>query len=87
MGFLVVATPLGWKESEPHRKYVKEHGIRQFINVFNSVKGLRNDRLMFGDEIEYNIIAVNHEEKTVKLSLRAAEVLKRLRDLEVSRLR
>ncbi|CAM9945542.1 unnamed protein product, partial [Choristocarpus tenellus] len=74
MGLLTVGKPLTWSEGSKYRKYVREHGVVQFLNTYNRVKNLCCDELLWGDEVEYGIFKVDQEAKTVKLSLRGAEV-------------
>lgn len=73
-GLLVKGTPLVWEDSLKHLKYVREHGIAQFLATYKRVKHLSNDCLLWGEEVEYQIIRVDHEEKTTKISLRAKEL-------------
>eukprot|EP00929_Paragymnodinium_shiwhaense_P006887 TRINITY_DN110840_c0_g1_i1.p1 TRINITY_DN110840_c0_g1~~TRINITY_DN110840_c0_g1_i1.p1 ORF type:complete len:706 (+),score=124.93 TRINITY_DN110840_c0_g1_i1:81-2198(+) len=82
MGLLKVGKPLGWNESIPHSQYIREHGVRQFINVWKRVKNLQNDRLYYGDEIEYAVLKVDEKGRQVFLSLRGAELLDELRKRE-----
>ena len=58
MGLLKVGTPLHWKDSLEHCNYVREHGILQFIATYRRLKHLENDRLFYGDEIEYSMLKV-----------------------------
>ena len=52
MGFLAVGEPLEWADSrEKAIKYVRKHGIAQFIAMYDKVKGIENDELMWGDEV------------------------------------
>jgi glutamate--cysteine ligase catalytic subunit len=64
-------------------KYVREHGIQQFIKLYNRVKNIEGDSLLWGDEVEYAIFQLDPEAGTVKLSLRGSEMLKMLQDKEV----
>jgi glutamate--cysteine ligase catalytic subunit len=73
-GLLKVGVPKSWEASNKDRKYVREAGVRQFISTYNRVKDLQGDELLWGDEIEYGIFKVDHEQKKVRLSLRAKEV-------------
>ena len=38
---LVDAKPLAWEDSIEHLAYVREHGIKQFLNTWNRVKDLQ----------------------------------------------
>ena len=51
----------------------------QFINRYNEVKDICNDQLLWGDEIEYTVIALDHDNRKARISLRAAEVRARER--------
>lgn len=37
-------------------KIVHDHGIIQFLNIFNEVKNNKNDLFLWGDEVYCNII-------------------------------
>jgi len=82
MGFLGLGAPLPWKESREVIAYVRRHGIAQFIALYNKVKNIENDELLWGDELEYGIFVVDEEAGTVKLSLRSAEILQTLQERE-----
>lgn len=81
-GLLKVGEPLSWEESVPHIQYVREHGVKQFLNQYRRVLHFANDRLFYGDEVEHAILKVDPDTKTVKLSLRSAELLEILRKRE-----
>lgn len=38
MGFLGIATPLPWEESKKYLKYVREHGVEQFLATYERLK-------------------------------------------------
>ncbi len=73
-GLLKVGVPQTWDKSKKNLKYVREAGVRQFISTYNRVKDLKGDELVWGDEIEYGIFILDHENKKVRISLRAKEV-------------
>ena len=75
MGFLDDGTPLAWKDSITFLKYVREHGVKQFISTYKKVKDRKNDKLLWGDEIEYMILKFDHSKKKVYIALRAKEVI------------
>jgi glutamate--cysteine ligase catalytic subunit len=52
MGLLKVGKPLAWDESKRHSSYVRHHGLIQFINVWNRIKDIHDDKLRWGDEVE-----------------------------------
>lgn len=74
MGLLKVGVPQPWGKSKKNLNYVREAGVRQFISTYNRVKDLKGDELLWGDEIEYGIFVLDHQNKKVRLSLRAKEV-------------
>lgn len=74
MGLLTEGTPLTPEEMKEASRYIREHGIAQFIATWNRVKNLEEDLLRFGDEIECGIFVVDEDNKTVKLTTRSAEV-------------
>jgi len=82
MGFLEVGKPFGWRESREVIEYVRTHGVAQFIAIYNKVKNIENDELLWGDELEYGIFIVDEAAGTVKLSLRSAEILATLTERE-----
>ena len=38
MGFLGIATPLSWEDSKKYLKYVREHGVDQFVSIYERLK-------------------------------------------------
>lgn len=82
MGLLTVGKPHSWDNASKYREYVRHHGVVQFLNTYNRVKDITNDELLWGDEVEYGIFKVDSESKTVKLSLRGAEILRELDEKE-----
>jgi len=74
MGLLVEGVALSPEETAKVGAFIREHGITQFLNTWRRVKDIHDDELRFGDEIECGIFVINGLEKTVKLSIRGAEV-------------
>jgi glutamate--cysteine ligase catalytic subunit len=58
MGLLKKGQPLTWFEALPYVPYVREHGIKQFLIIYNKVKDRSNDALKWGDEV--NMITLLH---------------------------
>ena len=77
-GLLKVGVPQPWEKSKKNLNYVREAGVRQFISTYNRVKDLKGDELLWGDEIEYGIFVLDHENKKIRLSLRAKELMDNL---------
>ncbi|KAG0034427.1 hypothetical protein BGZ81_004677 [Podila clonocystis] len=75
MGLLSLGTPLHWDEAKKHADHVREHGIIQFLNLWQVAK---KDCLLWGDEVEYMVVAYDEEKKNAKLSLRVWEMLHEL---------
>lgn len=79
MGVLTVGRPLDWTEALPYSQYIRTHGVMQFVATWNRLKDIDQDRLFYGDEIEYGLLQVDHAKRTVKISLRGDAVMKTLR--------
>ena len=80
MGFLEVGLPYDWPDSREDGiiEHIREHGIDQFLSLYNKVKGTDADELLWGDEIEFGIFELDQANGTVRCSLRSAEILKEL---------
>eukprot|EP00927_Polykrikos_kofoidii_P083150 TRINITY_DN8448_c1_g2_i1.p1 TRINITY_DN8448_c1_g2~~TRINITY_DN8448_c1_g2_i1.p1 ORF type:complete len:731 (+),score=125.48 TRINITY_DN8448_c1_g2_i1:40-2232(+) len=86
MGFLHESEPLDWDDAIRHLKFVRNHGIEQFINIFHQVKHVNEDLLRWGEEIEHAIFKLvgdtDDESRTIKVSLRGPEVIQELKAFE-----
>jgi len=82
MGFLDSGNTLEWDEARKYAEYVREHGIFQFLAQYRKVVERTEDFLLWGDEIEYIVAVLDSERRTVKLSLRAGELLPKLQEDE-----
>ena len=71
---LKLGTPLLWKDSLPYLRYVRRHGVSQFIKKYEKCKDVECDELLWGDEIEYGIFAFDSQRKAYDLSCRTVEV-------------
>ncbi|EAS34730.3 glutamate-cysteine ligase [Coccidioides immitis RS] len=86
MGLLALGTPLPWPEAKKRATQVREWGIEQLLSIWNKAKGKERDALLWGDEVEYLVVAVDDNERKVRLSLCQAEILKSLaRDEELAK--
>jgi len=74
MGLLKAGKPKTWEDSKKNLGYIRKAGVRQFIATYNRVKDLKGDELLWGDEIEYGVFMLDHENKKIRLSIRAKEV-------------
>uniref|UniRef100_A0A6B2L0C0 Glutamate--cysteine ligase n=1 Tax=Arcella intermedia TaxID=1963864 RepID=A0A6B2L0C0_9EUKA len=75
MGFLSKGDTLNWEEAQKFLQYVKTHGIKQFIHIYNKHKHRENDTMFWGDEVEYITLRIDHNQKTTTLNLRVSDVL------------
>ncbi len=56
MGLLSLGTPLSWEEAKKHADHVRQHGIQQFLNIYDKVKDRTRDGLLWGDEVRTNYL-------------------------------
>ncbi|XP_075718072.1 glutamate--cysteine ligase catalytic subunit [Rhinoderma darwinii] len=75
MGLLSHGSPLTWEETKKYADYVRQHGITQFLNIYHKVKERQKDVLKWGDEVEYMLVAFDHENHKVRLVLKGEEML------------
>ncbi|XP_065256887.1 glutamate--cysteine ligase catalytic subunit isoform X2 [Emys orbicularis] len=80
MGLLSQGSPLSWEETQRHAEHVRRHGILQFLHIYHAVAERQKDVLKWGDEVEYILVAFDHEHKKVRLSLTGEEVLYTLQE-------
>lgn len=51
MGLLALGTPLAWEDASKYADHVREHGITQFLHIWDKLKGRVGDGLLWGDEV------------------------------------
>jgi hypothetical protein len=51
-----LGTPLNWEQSKQYHSYIKEHGILQFLHIYQRMKDRANDSFLWGDEVNKNKI-------------------------------
>ena len=86
MGLLALGTPLAWPEAKLAADHVRDWGIEQLLTIWKNARSKERDALLWGDEIEYLVVAMDEEHKKVRLSLCQADVLKALaRDEELAK--
>ena len=61
MGLLTKGEPLSWENTKKQAQFVRQHGIEQFIHVYNNVKDRRNDCLKWGDEVSKNSLSLEYD--------------------------
>ncbi|KAJ2725216.1 glutamate--cysteine ligase [Coemansia sp. Benny D115] len=86
MGLLSLGTPLPWDRARHLAHEVRKHGIEQFLHIWNNTKDRQKDRLLWGDEIEYMLVSLDHQNKRARLSQRGHELLSLLQAEENERL-
>ncbi|KAI1725863.1 glutamate-cysteine ligase domain-containing protein [Ditylenchus destructor] len=82
MGLLTEGTPLCWFDIVPHVDNIKECGLSQFITLYHRLKGRNDDKFLWGDEIEYTIVTFDHPNKKVRVALKSADLLRKLKSRE-----
>lgn len=73
---------LTYEEIQVWKEHIKTHGIIQFINWYNKVKDTNHDTLKWGDEIEMFMLKFDKNKKSVKLLLKAKDLLNTLQEAE-----
>lgn len=82
MGLLSEGRPLSWEETKALREHVREHGIQQFIHMYERLRDRQGDILKWGDEVEYILVRFDDEKQTAKVSLNAITLLEELNQKE-----
>ena len=72
--------PMVWGTPENNRalQYVRDHGIKQLLLLYERYKDIKGCPFYWGDEIEHIIVKEDPATGHIKLSLRAAPVLEKL---------
>jgi len=78
MGLLQLGTPLQWDQAKGAAAQVRDWGIEQLLTIWRNNKDKERAVLLWGDEVEYLVIAVDESQQKVRLSLSQAEVLQAL---------
>ncbi|KAJ5153462.1 Glutamate--cysteine ligase [Penicillium canariense] len=78
MGLLALGTALEWSEAKKKAGQVRQWGIEQLLANWRRAKGKERDALLWGDEVEYLVVALDDAAKKARLSLAQAEILKSL---------
>eukprot|EP00928_Gymnodinium_smaydae_P082264 TRINITY_DN65646_c0_g1_i1.p1 TRINITY_DN65646_c0_g1~~TRINITY_DN65646_c0_g1_i1.p1 ORF type:complete len:697 (+),score=96.84 TRINITY_DN65646_c0_g1_i1:73-2163(+) len=89
MGFLHESEPLTWEEAMQNLRFVRAHGISQFLSVYHKCKDIQGDSFKWGDEVEHGILRLvgdsNDDLRSVRIALRSPTVLQELRAIESKR--
>ncbi|KAL4736305.1 glutamate-cysteine ligase-domain-containing protein [Aspergillus similis] len=78
MGLLALGTALEWTEAKKRADQVRKWGIEQLLANWHRAKGKERDALLWGDEVEYLVVALDDAAKKARLSLAQADILKSL---------
>ncbi|KAJ5572473.1 hypothetical protein N7450_009457 [Penicillium hetheringtonii] len=78
MGLLALGTALEWPEAKKKAGQVRQWGIEQLLANWRRARGKERDALLWGDEVEYLVVALDDGNKKARLSLAQAEILKSL---------
>ncbi|KAL4980786.1 glutamate-cysteine ligase-domain-containing protein [Aspergillus desertorum] len=78
MGLLALGTALEWSEAKKRADQVRKWGIEQLLANWHRAKGKERDALLWGDEVEYLVVALDDAAKKARLSLAQADILKSL---------
>lgn len=78
MGYLAEGETLNWEDSKKYIEYIKKEGIKQFLNVYQDLPTLKQCPFKYGDELEYTILKIDKENKTISVSLRADKIIEQL---------
>lgn len=82
MGLLQLGTPLVWDQARGVAAQVREWGIEQLLTIWRKNKDKERAMLLWGDEIEYLVVAMDGAHEKARLCLCQAEVLKALTEDE-----
>ncbi|XP_064637430.1 glutamate--cysteine ligase catalytic subunit-like [Lineus longissimus] len=75
---------LSWDKICEYKEEAKRIGVEQFIRAFKRCEYQTNKTFKWGDEIEYMLVKIDHQEHTAKLHLKATDVIPKLKEHEDS---
>ncbi|KAJ5475625.1 Glutamate--cysteine ligase [Penicillium diatomitis] len=78
MGLLALGTALEWPDARLKADQVRQWGIEQLLANWRRAKGKERDALLWGDEVEYLVVALDDAARKARLSLAQADILKSL---------
>jgi len=67
-----------WEDMKAWQNHVRQYGVEQFIKLYNRLKDENGRKLKWGDEVEYVIVKLDHQNKKARVSLRASKLLDEL---------
>ncbi|KAI6646202.1 Glutamate-cysteine ligase, catalytic subunit [Oopsacas minuta] len=75
MGLLIIGSPLTWGETKKYIRHVRQAGIQQFLHMYDTHKHSKDIALLWGDEIEYSAIYLDHSRNEARVALVASDLL------------
>ncbi|KAF8730364.1 hypothetical protein AX14_005601 [Amanita brunnescens Koide BX004] len=78
MGLLKQGTVLTWEETKEQAKRIKQLGVEQFLQLWESEANRQDDERKWGDEIEYMLVHFDNENKNATLAACQDETLEKL---------
>jgi glutamate--cysteine ligase catalytic subunit len=82
MGLLTQGVPLEWSEVRQYVDIIKTRGIKGFLQIHKQYKDHKHDFLKWGDEVEFNLVHFDHENKKVQLLLKSNTILPVLQEAQ-----
>mmetsp|Transcript_31226 Transcript_31226/g.58625 ORF Transcript_31226/g.58625 Transcript_31226/m.58625 type:complete len:678 (+) Transcript_31226:67-2100(+) len=84
MGFLHESEPMSWEQSKAILKYVRQHGIEQFLSILKTCGATDGDPFKWGDEVEHQVfrLLTGPSGSSVRTALRSPEILAELQKKE-----
>jgi glutamate--cysteine ligase catalytic subunit len=80
MGYLIdTSQTLPFSQTRALAKYIKEHGIIQFLLLYKKFKEFNNEELHWGDEIELHLLHIDPVTKLLKLQLNNDYIFKAIK--------
>eukprot|EP01054_Gregarina_sp_Poly1_P002858 Gregarina_sp_Poly_1__2857@NODE_1799_length_3305_cov_756_496603_g1169_i0_p1_GENE_NODE_1799_length_3305_cov_756_496603_g1169_i0NODE_1799_length_3305_cov_756_496603_g1169_i0_p1_ORF_typecomplete_len778_score100_50GCS/PF03074_16/7_5e127GCS2/PF04107_13/11GCS2/PF04107_13/0_18S1/PF00575_23/0_13_NODE_1799_length_3305_cov_756_496603_g1169_i09143247 len=78
MGFLEIGVPFSWEDSKSSLSRVKRDGIKQLIHVWQINRHREDLELKWGDEVEYQLVRLDHQNREAKLCIDGPAFLEEL---------
>eukprot|EP01055_Gregarina_sp_Pseudo9_P004702 Gregarina_sp_Pseudo_9__4701@NODE_489_length_2718_cov_185_292273_g461_i0_p1_GENE_NODE_489_length_2718_cov_185_292273_g461_i0NODE_489_length_2718_cov_185_292273_g461_i0_p1_ORF_typecomplete_len767_score138_78GCS/PF03074_16/1_6e126GCS2/PF04107_13/37GCS2/PF04107_13/0_012S1/PF00575_23/0_11_NODE_489_length_2718_cov_185_292273_g461_i03232623 len=82
MGFLEIGVPLSWEDSQDKIAQVKQDGIKQLVHIWQVNRSREDVDLKWGDEVEYQLVRLDHQNREAKLCIDGPEILAELSERE-----
>ena len=82
MGIQDEGRALSWTQTQAYSDIVRRKGIQQLIRMFRDGRQRSSDPFLFGDEVEYLLIRLDHSSSRAQVSLRASQLLEQLAERE-----